>query len=118
METVGHSLQKLTIADSIPTCRRGDSILSIGHQCNLRWAHLLNKLAEALDRVTLNIELGLNICLKLTNIGVANMSCIGARVDSDAIGTKLLDIECCLQQIRHISTTRIAHYGNLIDINA
>ena len=54
--------------------------------------------------------------LELPDIAIADVTGIGAWVNSDAIGTKSLDIESRLQQIGHISATRIAHNGNLIDI--
>ena len=99
-----------------PSCRRGECIGCIGHQGYLRRLSHQHQIDKIFAWVAFNVEFRAKERSQCKHIVVLDMSLIGARVHSDAIGAESLAIHSHRFHIRHITATCIAQCGHFIDI--
>ena len=70
------------------------------------------------DGVALDVQLGRERPFEIAHVVVTDMPRIGTRMDRDALGAETLDVQRGADHVGQIAAPRIAHHGDLIDVNA
>ena len=103
---------------AVPAGIGGESVGSIGHERYLIGFDFFYQIYELTFGVALYIELGSEIRFEYVDIGVSDMSFVGAGVYRDTVGSETLAVESYLQYIRYITATCIAECGYFVYIYA
>ena len=118
VEARRHVGQERAVGQSVPPGVRGDGIVGVGNQRHLRRDHLQHQVDETRDGVALDVQLGRERPFEIAHVVVTDMPRIGTRMDRDALGAETLDVQRGADHVGQIAAPRIAHHGDLIDVNA
>ena len=117
MEALRDALQEITVGDGVPSGVRGDGVVRVGHEGHLRGNHLQHQVDEPRNGIALDVEFGRKHPFEVAHVVIADVARIGARVNRDAVGAEPFDVQSRPDHVGQIAAARIAHHGNLIDIN-
>jgi len=112
-----YTAQVCLLIHSIPTMIGGELAWGIGYEGDLGGLYLQHQLHEfVFFRIAFYIELGGNDFAYLSYIAVPDMPFIGAGVNGDAIGAKLLAVYGGLQHIGVVAAAAVAEGGYFVDV--
>ena len=80
--------------------------------------HLRHQVDEARNGIALDVELRREHTFQIAHVVVTDMARIGTRMHRDAVGSETLDVQGCANHVGQVAAARIAHHGDLIDVNA
>src|SRR5699024_8721460 len=102
--------------NSIPTRIRSQNLIRIRNQCHLFWFHLQNHLHKILNRIALNIKLGMHQRLEFIYINISNMPFIRTWMYGDSLSSKLLNFYCSMSNTWNNYTESNPKLIYLIDV--
>jgi hypothetical protein len=106
------------VRQRIPSGVGGNGIRGIRHQSNLVGYHLKDQIDEFRDRVSLDIELGLDHFFQIAGILIPDMPFVRPGVDGDSLSAKGLDIADHFHKVGHIPAPGIPKGCNFVHIYA
>ena len=118
VQMIHYTFQKMKMPTCVVTVIRGQLRRVIGHKGHLRRLDIRHQSQEIIRRISLNVELRSHHRLEHVHVLLTNMPFVRTRMNGNTLRAKQLAIHCKTLNVRHISTTRIAQCGYLVDVYA
>ena len=118
VEAGGDIGEEVEVRLGVPAMIRGNLVVAIGHESDLRGPVLQDQGDEFRDGVALDVELRGQERTKVAHILITDVALVGTRMDRDTLGTKTFAVLSYAQDVGVVATARIADGGHFIDVNA
>ena len=109
--------KELSVGDCVPALVGCNGVVGVRNQGHLIRDYLQDKILETLDRVPLDVELGLDSGADCPDIRITDMPFVGSGVYCDSLGPEGLTIPRSFLDIRHVAATRVAYSGDFVYID-
>lgn len=116
MESPDQIRQEIEIRGDLPSCIGCKGLGRIGYECYLCGTDFADKVYERLLRIALYVEFGGNGFFQFTNVIIAYVPSVGARVYGYAFRAESLAVAGELNDIGNIAAPCVAYGRNLVYI--